>query len=608
MKKAVFIFATVLAAFLVNSNCAFFAPRHKPQAAAENSAESAAKLTEKKPIDTKWHNYGAYLAGHMAALRVDLDKASDYFMIAEKDAPQNLELPMRLSLMLAMAGRVDEAAVYAEEVRSKRNDNTLINFILSAKYFKDKRYQKALDELDFMKGDFIYSLLSAWNYAAMEQKDQALSALEPLKKSEGMLPMYYFQTGAICDLLGDNDCAEQAYEEIIDTRLTALPLLAVANFYMRNGDSEQAIALAKKSVIFQSSVILEMVNWQLRNGKKGKPILTPELGMADSLLYIAVAAENIGKSTGQKETPEAVLLLTALSSYVAPDYVMPYLYIGKQLEERELWQQAIDAYGKVKPDNLAYYGAQLAIGIILQKMKKYDEAAELFRKLEEIRPDSWELHILYADALRSAGKCDEAIKYYKLSLKDATEYDDRVPVVNLSIGICYSYLGDYAKSEEYLRQVVKDYSDPIVQNYLGYVLLQQNKNIEEAFRLIASAYKKSPREGSFVDSLGWAFYKIGRYQEAEKYLETAVDLSVSEAVIYDHLGDVYWQNGRHDEAIHQWNHALGMKDTSGELKRDVVLDKIKHGLPKPTVLPYDSEQIESILQSIVPAAAAPAGK
>ena len=181
-------------------------------------------------------------------------------------------------------------------------------------------------------------------------------------------------------------------------------------------------------------------------------------------------------------------------------------------------------------------------------------------------------------------------------------------MVNLSIGICYSYLGDYAKSEEYLRQVVKDYSDPIVQNYLGYVLLQQNKNIEEAFRLIASAYKKSPREGSFVDSLGWAFYKIGRYQEAEKYLETAVDLSVSEAVIYDHLGDVYWQNGRHDEAIHQWNHALGMKDTSGELKRDVVLDKIKHGLPKPTVLPYDSEQIESILQSIVPVAAAPAGK
>ena len=586
MRKAVFILATVLAAFLVNSNCAFFSPRNKPQAAIETPEKPA----EKKPVDTKWHNYGAYLAGRTALMHADLNDAADYFMIAENDAPQDLNLTRRIAIMLAMTGRTEQAAAYAEKIHDT-DRQIILNFILSTQYFKEKRYQKALNIIDEMKGDFVYNMLGAWAYAALGQKKTALKLLAPLKENE-MLPIYYFQSAAVCDITGDNACANVFYQKMItdDVHIAYLPLLAMVNFYLRTDNLPKAITIVKKNALYlaQNSDLFAQIDRQLSEGKNVKPILSVNLGLSDTLLNLAGVAGKIG----EQEAAETVLLLTALADYIAPEYVVPRVYYAQKLESLELWQQAVDAYAKIKPDEPFYRGAQMAIGEVLKKTKQFDKAVEVLSLFKDTYP------YIYAEALHNAGKPAEAIEYFKRSFFATETNEQKNWPINLAIGICYSQLGDYVNAEEYLRKTIAEHSDAMVQNFLGYILLQQNKDIEEAFELIVSAYNSAPQEGANVDSLGWAFYKIGRYKEAEKYLETAVDLSVSEAVIYDHLGDVYWQNGRFDEAVFQWNHALALKDSSGELKRDAVLDKIKNGLPRPTALPYDAAKLESIIKSI----------
>ena len=116
--------------------------------------------------------------------------------------------------------------------------------------------------------------------------------------------------------------------------------------------------------------------------------------------------------------------------------------------------------------------------------------------------------------------------------------------------------------------------------------------------MIVDAYNQAPSDGHIADSLGWALYKLGRYDDAVSYLEKASELEPANALICAHLGDAYWQAGRKEEATFQWKHTLKMKDDSKEVDMDEIKDKINEGMKKAKVLPHDEEKIHTILQNL----------
>ena len=81
-------------------------------------------------------------------------------------------------------------------------------------------------------------------------------------------------------------------------------------------------------------------------------------------------------------------------------------------------------------------------------------------------------------------------------------------------------------------------------NYLGYSWIDQGINLDEGMRMIRRAVEQRPDDGYIVDSLGWAYYRLGNYEEAVKHLERAVELKPDDPTINDHLGDGYWKVGR----------------------------------------------------------------
>jgi Flp pilus assembly protein TadD len=95
-------------------------------------------------------------------------------------------------------------------------------------------------------------------------------------------------------------------------------------------------------------------------------------------------------------------------------------------------------------------------------------------------------------------------------------------------------------------------------------------------RMIRRAVDQRPDDGYIVDSLGWAFFRIGNYDEAVKNLERAVELKPEDPTINDHLGDAYWKVGRFLEASFQWSHARDLKPDEDDLKR--IEAKLKSGL------------------------------
>jgi Flp pilus assembly protein TadD len=135
----------------------------------------------------------------------------------------------------------------------------------------------------------------------------------------------------------------------------------------------------------------------------------------------------------------------------------------------------------------------------------------------------------------------------------------------------------WPKAEADFRKALELQPDqPLVLNYLGYSWVDQAVNLDEAFRMLRRAVEQRPRDGYIVDSLGWAYYRLGRYEEAVRILERAVELKPADPVINDHLGDAYWKVGRRLEAGFQWNHARDLNPEPEDLEK--ILKKIADGL------------------------------
>ena len=113
-------------------------------------------------------------------------------------------------------------------------------------------------------------------------------------------------------------------------------------------------------------------------------------------------------------------------------------------------------------------------------------------------------------------------------------------------------------------------------NYLGYSLIEQNSNLDEALEMIERAVKESPDSGYIVDSLGWGYYKLGQFEKAVPNLERAAELMPVDPIVNDHLGDVYWMVGRKTEAEFQWRRALSFDPAEEEMER--IKKKLKVGL------------------------------
>jgi tetratricopeptide (TPR) repeat protein len=117
---------------------------------------------------------------------------------------------------------------------------------------------------------------------------------------------------------------------------------------------------------------------------------------------------------------------------------------------------------------------------------------------------------------------------------------------------------------------------PQVLNYLGYSYVEMKRNMDDALDMIQRAVAARPDDGYVTDSLGWVFYRMGRYQDAVVEMERAVELMPVDPVINDHLGDVYWAVGRKREAKFQWRRAMSFEPELDDATR--IRRKLEVGL------------------------------
>jgi Flp pilus assembly protein TadD len=124
----------------------------------------------------------------------------------------------------------------------------------------------------------------------------------------------------------------------------------------------------------------------------------------------------------------------------------------------------------------------------------------------------------------------------------------------------YDEAGDWPKAEADLHTALKLSPDePELLNFLCYGWVDRGLHLQEALPMLQKAVDAEPQSGAMIDSLGWAYYRLGDFGNAVDKLEQAVGLEPGDPDVNDHLGDAYWRAGRKIEAQFQWRRVLTLE-------------------------------------------------
>ena len=250
-----------------------------------------------------------------------------------------------------------------------------------------------------------------------------------------------------------------------------------------------------------------------------------------------------------KDTKSAIATLQEIAEE-APG-VLPAL--GQLQYSAGFFAEAADTYTRVleTQPNSARVKAQRILSLYEAKM--YPQAVTAAVNAQRQHPDEPSFPRLQASALYKSGDSGRAIEVLETSL---TKFP-RDAQSQLALADLYSEAGRSPDAEKILRQMIAlDPKNANALNYLGYLLAQQSRNLEEAIGLVSRALQVDPDNGAFLDSLGWAHFQRGDFGEAEKFLGRAAELMPDNSEILDHLGDLYAARGRLQDAITAWSRAL----------------------------------------------------
>ena len=182
----------------------------------------------------------------------------------------------------------------------------------------------------------------------------------------------------------------------------------------------------------------------------------------------------------------------------------------------------------------------------------------------------------YAEFLKNNEKFKESIKYYTNVLKKIDKKHPLYPEVTDGRGVAYERTDEWDKAEkDFIASLEASPDQAYVINYLAYSWIEKGIKIEKSLQMLERANKIRGNDPFIIDSLGWALFKLGRYDESKKYLQLAVRLLPADPIVSDHYGDVLWKKGNKIQARYYWNYVLGLKKTEKDLKEKVQLKLIK---------------------------------
>lgn len=520
-------------------------------------------------------SYGLFLAGEGALHDGRSDTATDYFMRATRGGPMDGGfLKDRAFTAAVLAGDITRAASLAP-VEAEGHDATYqLGLLVKAVELiaqgrgKDARPLLTPDVLGFPNRS-AGALLAPWAAAAVG--DTQGSIVRPDLTGDKVV-QYFGQLGQalLFERARRYDEAETDFKALAGaSELGDLFTLDYGGFLERRGRAKDAVALYD-AALAQDPDDNELAVARARAVSGGQPPALPTIRQGAARAMMAPAAAMLAEKQG-----ELALAYLRLALRLDPGRDDAWVLVGDIMAGMDDVEASRAAYNMIPPTSPEYSNARAKLAWSYQTAGDKQTALSLAAEAVTADPNDRSAAITQADLLRANDHYVEAAQVLdKLIAREGDKPDWRLLYMR---GVALERSGRWPDAEKDLtRALAQQPDEPELLNYLGYSWIDRGERLSEALDMVRRASEADPHSGAMIDSLGWAYYRLGDYKKSVEKLERAVELEPADPEINNHLGDAYWRVGRRTEAKFQWERVLTLQPDDS-IKAEVE-GKLKTGL------------------------------
>ncbi len=535
------------------------------------------KSTSFKEFNSK--NLSKYFSGIVALENKNNSEALDFFKSSKILINRHDPFLERFIMPLVFDGQVAQAINIIKTNNKKSNSDFFEAYILlaldSLKKNNIKKASEVLanvpkylqkDRFSFIILDSLKQYIDVFNNKKIKKGNQNFGNLSLISETFQRCYLDDKNTGSFFLKLYNN--SEADYSRYTYFYLTYL---------IKKNQIKEAKAITDKLDFINTTLLLSQgKSWIERSEYKEFSKVFSCSNHNDVVGEFLFLISNLYSSQNEFEKSNFYL---SLSSYLNPKFVFNLslvaenFYLNKDYNKSKTVLKNFD-----KNQDFYYWFRTKKEAQIIMKTGKQKEALNyITSKFDKIINPNNKFLFDIANFYKNAKEYDQAIKYYSLIINSLDKDNEVKADLLYRRGGSFERLKDYSSADRDLQYSLKiDPDDAYVLNYLAYSWLEREYKINEAIEMLEKAYSQKSDDPYIIDSIGWAYYLINDFIEAEKFLQRAVQLMPDDPIVNDHYGDILWKLNRKIQARYFWSMVLKMEDAEQKLIEN-ILNKLIDG-------------------------------
>ena len=348
------------------------------------------------------------------------------------------------------------------------------------------------------------------------------------------------------------------------------------SYLVENGNINEAKVITDEIEFLNSTLLLSQGKSWIDNGnlQKFKEVFSCK-NHNDLIAEFLFLISNLYSAQDNYEMSNFYL---NLSNFLNPRFVFNLSLVAENHYFNKDYEKAKKVLKKFKKDDDFYYWFRLKKEAQIISAQRNNQESLNFIKFNFDKIENPNEKILFdvANFYKKAKNYEEAIRYYSKIIENLDDNSDIKSDILYRRGGTYERIKNYEKADKDLidaLQITPD--DAYILNYLAYSWLERDYKINEAIKMLQTAYELESDDPYIIDSIGWAYYLTDDYPRAEKFLKRAVELMPDDPIVNDHYGDILWKLNRKIQARYFWTNVLKMKDTEKELIEKINIKMIE---------------------------------
>ena len=546
-------------------------------AATTNRQESQPAFPAPEPADTAC-SFFYYSWAHTAEMESHLLEAENAYKKALVCDPQSQFLKRQLVHLYIAMGKKEKAAAMVGALARNPDISSRSRLELAGIYENLGKTESAIALLqDGLKKDPTDSQsLLTLGYLYFRHKEitkarQALEhyiALEPDSYSGAIMLAKLYRA------IGEDERAAAMYDKVLNLNWSTVQAIDAASFYESMHDTNRAIEIYEK--LLENDESSEGLRHKLVSLYLGKGDYDKALDQLRIIRQDTIHPDKVDLAIGrvlmeQKKYKEAIDHFARMV-LAYPDLEISRLLLAISYHETGDDDAARKVLSQVPPDSSEFTDAVLMSSRLYQDAGDLKNAAAVLEKtLKDKKRQQEVFYYVLADIYLKMGK---EKKGEELFAKGVTVFPESVRFL-FEFGLYMEKSGRPKDAMKFMEQVLqKDSNDPLALNYIGYTWAEQGIKLDKALDYISRAVHARPDDGYIRDSLGWVYYKMGKYDQAVDELKQAASLQSDDPTIHEHLGDAYMKLGKKEKAAQAYQQAISQfKDAKKRAKARKKLEE-----------------------------------